>query len=451
MIIIKSHNNFNYYYDENTGTLNAIPNEYVVQEETDTINTICKQEISENDIIYQIVNSPYIVFEVTEKCNLQCKYCIYSNCYESHTKRMEKDMSAKDAIAIIDFVCSNTEKYNIGSLKIDLGFYGGEPFLRYAFIKEIVEYTKSRWGHFTLSIHITTNATLLTEEIMDYLDDNSINLLISLDGNKFNHSYRIYKKDGSNSFDDVIKNVDRLRDNHPDYFLNRVNFNTVLHNRNSTKEATDFIFQKYNKKTTLSELVIDGVKNEYKKEFINMFKGTTEGLSSEDYSVIFDKDNYRQLPTFKEAIYFIYNETPFVYGNYIDLLFDKPRIWKPTGTCLPFGRKLFIASNGNIFPCENVPHKMPFGKVRNGKLRMNLDEIAKKYNDLMYKISAQCKKCYRKFNCSQCAFFLSPEINYNCQGFLDKQAYSIYLANIINYFENTPDSFVKIIENISLS
>lgn len=451
MIKFKSHNNFNYYYDENTGSLNSVPNDTIVQEKSNVINTICKKEISEKDIIYQIINSPYIVFEVTEKCNLQCKYCVYSNCYDGHTKRFGKDMSAKDAIAIIDFVCSNTEKYNVGSLKIDLGFYGGEPLIRFAFIKEVIEYTKNRWTHFALSVHMTTNATLLTEEIMNYLDENNIKLLISLDGNEYNHSYRVYKKDGSNSFDDVIKKVDLLRDKHPDYFLRKVNFNSVLHNRNSTKEATDFIFQKYNKKTMLSELVIDGVKNEYKREFIEMFKNTLDGLSSEDYSIIFDKDNYSQLPSFKEAIYFIYNETPFVYGNYIDLLFDKPRIWKPTGTCLPFGRKLFVASNGNIFPCENVPHRMPFGRVEKGELKMNLKEIAEKYNELLSIVSAQCEKCYRKFNCNQCVFFLKPEKNYRCQGFINKQTYSIYLENLINYFEDTPDSFVKIMEDVSLS
>ncbi len=79
MIKFKSHNNFNYYYDENTGSLNSVPNDTIVQEKSNVINTICKNEISEKDIIYQIINSPYIVFEVTEKCNLQCKYCVYSN------------------------------------------------------------------------------------------------------------------------------------------------------------------------------------------------------------------------------------------------------------------------------------------------------------------------------------------------------------------------------------
>ena len=109
MIKIKSHNNFNYCYDENTGSLNSVPNDTIVQEESNVINAICKKEISEKDIIYQIINSPYIVFEVTEKCNLQCKYCVYSSCYDGHTKRFGKDMSAKDAITIIDFVCSNTD------------------------------------------------------------------------------------------------------------------------------------------------------------------------------------------------------------------------------------------------------------------------------------------------------------------------------------------------------
>ena len=49
MIKFKSHNNFNYYYDENTGSLNSVPNDTIVQEKSNVINTICKKEISEKD------------------------------------------------------------------------------------------------------------------------------------------------------------------------------------------------------------------------------------------------------------------------------------------------------------------------------------------------------------------------------------------------------------------
>jgi uncharacterized protein len=72
---------------------------------------------------------------------------------------------------------------------------------------------------------MTTNGMLLDKN-MDFLVSNDFSLLISLDGDEFNNSYRV-NKSGQNSYSHIIENIDKLKSMYPEYFNKRVNFNAV--------------------------------------------------------------------------------------------------------------------------------------------------------------------------------------------------------------------------------
>ena len=44
-------------------------------------------ELSKNDILYNLLKLPQLIFEVTDMCNLRCKYCGYADLYEGYDKR----------------------------------------------------------------------------------------------------------------------------------------------------------------------------------------------------------------------------------------------------------------------------------------------------------------------------------------------------------------------------
>lgn len=58
---------------------------------------------------------------------------------------------------------------------------------------------------------------------------------------------------------------------YPNYFVNNINFNAVLHNRNSVKDIYEFIYTRYNKIPRISELVVDNVNPDKKSVFKKMF------------------------------------------------------------------------------------------------------------------------------------------------------------------------------------
>ena len=415
---------------------------------------IIKTKISKDVVKHYLANFPQIVFEVTEKCNLNCKYCTYGDFYDRNNTRSNANFDVVAALKLVDYIyalcISNyaTTAINI----INISFYGGEPLLRFSFIKEITDYAKSLEGNNVFfQFSMTTNATLLKKYIA-FLAENKYKLLISLDGNEENNSYRIYHN-GLNSFKDVFENICFVKENYPEYFFKYVNFNSVLHNRNSVAEANDFIKMNFSKNPILSEISTDGLKEDRKKELLLLYKNKSEDLQkSEDYYRLLHKENVSEVPDFKEAMYFIYNLTNLVYFNYTELFLDNKKSVKPTGTCLPFARKIFVTAKGIILPCENVSTKFEFGRVDNKDVHIDFEKLINFYSSNLKKVQKLCQKCYRITNCYQCMFYLNLEDeSIKCHGFMNEKKFANYLGRIVTYLENNPTIFNKIITETSIS
>lgn len=128
---------------------------------------------------------------ITETCNLNCIYC-----YENH--KSPKKMSFAVAKRIIDYEMSIRDTFE-GVL---FNLFGGEAFLNFELIKQIVSYLEINYNNSVLKWHcfITTNGTLVHGEIQKYLKDHykSISCGLSLDGTKECHNIN-----RSNSFDDI--------------------------------------------------------------------------------------------------------------------------------------------------------------------------------------------------------------------------------------------------------
>lgn len=166
--------------------------------------------ITSEHIREAIANTPQVVFETTDVCNLQCKYCLYGNLYSSYGERYGKFLNSKDVIPFLDYlidIWESSQNHSTYNHKF-ISFYGGEPLLNPQFIKEVISYLQERNTSLNFSYTMTTNGILL-DKYIDYLIENDFDLLISLDGNSFNNSYRIYKN-GKLSFDDLIRNIKHI-------------------------------------------------------------------------------------------------------------------------------------------------------------------------------------------------------------------------------------------------
>ena len=410
-----------------------------------------KKYITVDDIRYQLANLRQLTFEVTDACNLRCEYCAYGDFYNDYDKRENKKISLPASIKLIDYLASlwNSE-YNVSAKhNVFIGFYGGEPLLNMSFVEAVVEYIEQlpcRSRYFTFSM--TTNAILL-ERYMDFLVKHDFNLLISLDGNEYNTSYRV-DRFGKSAYADVIKNVDTLRYKYPDYFEQKVNFNAVLHNRNSVSEIYNFYKMHYNKIPSIGELNGTGIRPEKMELFRKTYRNSYESLhQSENYEQI-EQDMFIKSASYQSVTNFIHQYSGFVFQNYTDLLLGKPKKTIPTGTCIPFGKKMFVTVNGKIMPCERIGQQYALGVVTEEMgVDLDFDAIANKYNTYYARLENQCSKCYRANSCIQCIFNLGNlEENPVCHGYTDKGAFETYKATQMDFLRKHPEEYYRIMEEV---
>ncbi|RPH33141.1 MAG: radical SAM peptide maturase [Bacteroidales bacterium] len=418
----------------------------------DKENLITK--ISKEEIEHNIANVRNVIFETTENCNLQCKYCAYGEFYEEENHRERKTINNQDALALLKYLTKYwdsplNESYD---KDISISFYGGEPLLNVQFIEEIISYCRSlKSKNYHFIFRMTTNGVLLNHHI-NFLIQNNFRVLVSLDGYEKNNSYRVLKNN-KNSFSLIFKNLKEIKENHPDFFKNNIEFNSVLHNRNSVKEITDFFFKEFDKIPNISHLNTSGIKESKRKDFWNTYSNYSDYLqNTEDYSGI-EKKLFIKSPIVQDTSFFIHSHIGFNAVDYNDLFRENTgKRVVPTGTCRPFSRRLFLSAKGEILPCERINSEYAMGSVVNGKVNLASEDVAKNHSENLDKIKPLCEKCYFLQRCTQCLFYLNlNEKDIVCNGFLDKANYQIFLSQMISNIEEDTSTYFKIVDEVSLS
>ena len=151
---------------------------------------------------------PYAVLFLTNSCNLSCNYCFAS-------KDGTGSMNPETGMRAIDWLYENTEGFPENPLIVS--FFGGEPLLHFPVLRQLVEYSKplqERYGK-KMIFSVTTNGTLLDEEMLDFFEEHNISVLFSIDGDReTNDRFRTYKN-GSSPFDTICDNAAHLLERFP--------------------------------------------------------------------------------------------------------------------------------------------------------------------------------------------------------------------------------------------
>uniref|UniRef100_UPI0040294E57 radical SAM peptide maturase n=1 Tax=Segatella hominis TaxID=2518605 RepID=UPI0040294E57 len=402
-------------------------------------------------VLRNLANLPQLVFEVTDACNLKCKYCAYGEFYDDFDERENKVLPETWAIRVIDYLNQlwNSEWNTSAKSYMYISFYGGEPLLNFLFIRHIVEYVnKLDCPRRKFLFSMTTNAILL-HRYMDYLVENDFHLLISLDGNERNDSYRVDHQ-GKGSFDRVVRNVDLLREKYPDFFEKNVNFNSVLHNRSTVEEVHRFFKKRYGKMPTISELNDSGIRPDKVEKFRQTYRNMEESLHQSEHYEEIEEDMRIGTSSYKSCTLFLHQYSGYYFSDYTDLLYDKKKLrYIPSGTCLPFAKKMFVTVNGKILPCERISHHFALGYVSDSAMIIDTEDIARKYNDYYQKLESQCSLCKNRPSCIQCLFYLKDiESHPICHGFMSESAFEKYRQAQLDYLRSHPWAYREIMERV---
>ena len=417
----------------------------------DTCRRIEFKEITASEIREELANTPQVTFEVTDKCNLRCEYCGYGSLYSAFDQRDFSDMPFQTAKAVIDYLLTlwNSPLNRSHQRNIYMRFYGGEPLMNFPLIEEMVAYINNLHAlHNRFYFTMTSNGVLL-DKYADFLAKHKIQLLISLDGNERNNSYRVTKK-GDPSFDLIVENIEKLRQKYPDYYDKHVNFNAVFHNRNSVAEIHRFFKEKFQKFPAVRQLSTSGINEDRKKEFWSMYANVNDSLKeAEDYSVI-EREMMTKLPDSENLSFFLQYNCSFTFNDYNQLLSrDSDYLIRPSGTCFPFAKKLFVTAKGLLLPCEKISFHHNFGQVKGDRVELDFEEIAARYNKMYNRIIPMCSHCFNNYACLQCLFHLSKDNSLSsCQGFMTVEEYQSSISEVVSYSAENPDIYTSIMRDV---
>ncbi|SHK27108.1 uncharacterized protein SAMN02745163_03536 [Clostridium cavendishii DSM 21758] len=348
-----------------------------------------------NEIIEDYLNSKISMldFQVTQQCNFRCEYCSYSGAYENRVhsnKRMTFELAKKG----VDFLI----EHSVEQKHVYVGFYGGEPLIEFELIKKIIEYIKKNAYGKDVRYTLTTNATLLNEEIIDFLYKNDFTMTISLDGPKEVHDKsRKFALNSCGTFDKVIEKIKLIKQVHPE-FMEKISFNAVVDPMKDISCVCKF-FDNY--ETVKEAMVIySEISENYTKKETSVDEKYYQNINYEYFKLLLSKlnkfDEKRTSKLVRKR--FLDLETTYRYLRPTEKLL---KYMHHAGPCIPGAQRLFLNADGDFYPCERVSETSEAVKIGNIENGLDTNKVLNILN--IGKISEEnCKNCWAIRFCSLC-------------------------------------------------
>lgn len=316
-----------------------------------------------------------VCLNIIHGCNLRCKYCFADEGeYHGHKGVMDIETAKK----AIDYVVKRSGPRR--NIEIDL--FGGEPTLIMDTIKEIIAYAREnekKWNK-NIRFTMTTNATLLNDKMMDYMDKEMGNIILSLDGRQeVNDNVRI-KVDGSGSYDDILPNIKKMvaKRNKDKMFYVRGTF---------TRANTDFY-------EDVMAMANEGFR-EISIEPVVLPDEHALSLREEDLPTIFE--NYDKL--YDEMVRRKKEGDEFRFYHFNVDLNGGPCVYKRISGCGAGFEYVAITPQGEVYPCHQFVGKEEYklGTIDDDSYDKDL---AKKFKMAHIYNKPKCRDCWARFYCS---------------------------------------------------
>jgi len=183
---------------------------YLFEDEHMEQETINRYRMVNLELTTRKLNTNFTICP-TMGCNLRCTYC-----FESNEQHVNYNLMTDDQLdGIFKYISETLESTKedririIGDVPATINVFGGEPLLKTNFhvISRILEYANAN----KMVVKIITNGTT----IQPYLElfkqyANLLYLQITVDGDKQVHDVRRIRANGTGSFDQICRNINRV-------------------------------------------------------------------------------------------------------------------------------------------------------------------------------------------------------------------------------------------------
>jgi len=308
-----------------------------------------------------------IELALAETCNLACKYCY---CSASHDNVPDGCMSRETARQALDWLfAASAQQTDIG-----ITLFGGEPLLNRDVFKFVIDYSDEQARSQGRHVHysVTTNATLLDDELADYIAKHDFGLMVSLDGPQHVHDQQCPFRDGRGSFTSAMEGIGRL-----------------MKRRSVTVRCTVT-----KKSVPLDELVTFFERCGFKRIVLGYATNPTNPTAwdvDEKTLVEIENEELRLLP---ELVDRVRRGDRLVYNPYLTAVHNIMKASARVSVkCGAANGCMTVAADGQLYPCHRHVGMSAFslGNIRSGPQGTR----ARQFWDDYYKtISVTCNRCW---------------------------------------------------------
>lgn len=315
-----------------------------------------------------------LCLHIAHDCNLACKYC-FAEEGEYHGRRAL--MSFEVGKKALDFLIENSG--NRRNLEVD--FFGGEPLMNWEVVKQLVEYGRSKEKEYNKNFRftLTTNGVLLNDEIMEFLNREMSNVVLSLDGRKEVNDMMRPFRNGKGSYDLIVPKFQKFaqKRGQKDYYIRGTFTRNNLDFSKDVMEFADLGFKRMS-----IEPVVASEEESY-------------AIQKEDIPKICEE--YDKLA--KEYIKRRKEGRGFEFFHFMIDLEQGPCVAKRLSGCGSGTEYLAVTPWGDLYPCHQFVGEEEFllGNVEEGITNTDIRDEFKLCN--VY-AKEKCKDCFARFYCS---------------------------------------------------
>ena len=315
-----------------------------------------------------------LCLHIAHTCNLNCSYCFASQ-GKYHGDRAL--MSFEVGKRALDFLVEHSGSRH--NLEVD--FFGGEPLMNFDVVKQLVAYARSiekeKDKHFRFTL--TTNGVLIDDDVIDFVNREMSNVVLSLDGRKEVHDRYRVDYAGNGSWEKIVPKFQKLvaaREG-KNYYM-RGTF---------THANPDFLED--------IKTMLDLGFSELSMEPVVAAAGDPAALTESDKAIVmeqYEKLAELMLQRDKEG-------KPFTFYHYMIDLKGGPCIYKRISGCGSGTEYMAVTPWGDLYPCHQFvgEEKFKLGDIWNG---VSNHAIQEEFASCNVYAREECRDCWARLYCS---------------------------------------------------
>ena len=311
---------------------------------------------------------------IAHACNLGCKYCFAGKGEYCGPAALMSYQVGKDAL---DYLV----KHSGSRHNLEVDFFGGEPLMNWDVVKDLVAYGRSieKEHNKRFRFTLTTNGTLLNDEILEFANKEMSNLVLSIDGRKEVHDNMRPFRDGRSSYDEILPKYKKAAEsrNQMNYYVRGTytHFNTdfaadVLHLADEGFEqiSVEPVVAQPEEPYALTEADIPVLLEQYDILADEMLKRRKEGRG-------------------------------FNFFHFMIDLEGGPCVYKRLSGCGAGCEYVSVTPWGDIYPCHQFVGQEDYklGSIYDG---IQKKDLQKKFHDCNVYSKPDCSNCFARYYCS---------------------------------------------------